>query len=303
MISVIIPTYKRSEHLIKCVESVLNQTYKDIQVIVVDDNDPNTEYRKETEKRMERYINDSRVIYLKHDCNKNGSAARNTGFKFSKGEYICFLDDDDCFMENKLEEQVNFLKNNQNYDGCYCDYQMLNKKNIVNYKKDFSKDILMHNSTPQTSGWLLKRSVIQQLNGFDESYYRHQDYEFLLRFYNSGFKMGKVDKVLYYRNKTQVDNTPDRIKQEKIKLKLLSDFNEIINKYGELFKKRVYLKNYCIIFDGYLHKSDFINSYRIIKNMIDIDFSLTFLEFFFWFYKKKVIKLVRGFGRILGKIV
>ena len=206
-------------------------------------------------------------------------------------------------MENKLEEQINFLKNNQSYDGCYCDYKILNKKNSVRYKKDFSKDILLHNPTPQTSGWLLKSFVVQRLRGFDETYYRHQDYEFLLRFYNAGFKMGKVDKVLYYRNKTQIDNTPDVIKQERIKLKLLIDFKEVIKKYGESFKKRAFIKNYCIIFNSYLHVFDYANSYRVLKNMISINISLTFFEIIKWFYRKNVIKLVRGLGRILDKIV
>lgn len=83
LVSVIIPTYKRSDCLPNAIKSVLNQTYKDIEIIVVDDNDPESEYRKNTEKVMEGFSQYSNVIYIKHDINRNGSVARNTGFKDS----------------------------------------------------------------------------------------------------------------------------------------------------------------------------------------------------------------------------
>ena len=101
-VSVIIPTYKRAELLSKCIKSILEQTYSNVEVIVVDDNDPKTNWRKNTESILDDFKEDSRVIYIKHEKNKNGSAARNTGFKVSTGEYICYLDDDDIFLKNKI---------------------------------------------------------------------------------------------------------------------------------------------------------------------------------------------------------
>ena len=95
LVSVIIPTYKRPDYLDRAIDSVLNQTYNNIEIIVVDDNNPNTEGRERTEKIMRRYENNPHVIYIKHEYNKNGSAARNTGFKASHGVYLAFLDDDD----------------------------------------------------------------------------------------------------------------------------------------------------------------------------------------------------------------
>ena len=94
LVSVIIPTYNRPTYLRRCLESVLNQTYKNIEIFVVDDNNPETEARIETEKIMNEYVNGKNVTYLKHNFNKNGSAARNTGWKHSSGKYITFLDDD-----------------------------------------------------------------------------------------------------------------------------------------------------------------------------------------------------------------
>lgn len=109
LVSVIIPTYNRPTYLRRCLESVLNQTYKNIEIFVVDDNNPETEARIETEKIMNEYVNGKNVTYLKHNFNKNGSAARNTGWKHSSGKYITFLDDDDEIDESKIQKQVECL--------------------------------------------------------------------------------------------------------------------------------------------------------------------------------------------------
>ena len=91
-VSVIIPTHNRPEYVGRAIKSVLNQTYQDFEIIVVDDG---------LEKRAEPVINkitDSRIKYIKHEQEKGGSAARNTGIRAAQGEYIAFLDNDDvCF--------------------------------------------------------------------------------------------------------------------------------------------------------------------------------------------------------------
>ena len=98
LVSVIIPTFQRAKYIERAIDSVLNQTYKNFEIIVVDDNDQESEARKEMIKRMDKYSSDSRIIYIKHEKNKNGAAARNTGINVAKGEYITFLDDDDYFL-------------------------------------------------------------------------------------------------------------------------------------------------------------------------------------------------------------
>ncbi|MDP3388286.1 MAG: glycosyltransferase family 2 protein [Eubacteriales bacterium] len=89
LVSVLIPTYKSTSSLKMSVESVLSQTYENYEIIVIDDNNPDTEYRRRTEAIMDRYIHNPKIMYIKHSKNKNGAAARNTGFKNSKGELIC----------------------------------------------------------------------------------------------------------------------------------------------------------------------------------------------------------------------
>ncbi len=89
LISVILPTYNRGYIVERAIKSVLNQTYKNLELIIVDDG--STDNTEEIVKSIE----DKRIIFLKHKKNKGASSARNTGIKNSKGEYISFIDSDD----------------------------------------------------------------------------------------------------------------------------------------------------------------------------------------------------------------
>ena len=102
LISVIIPSYNSGKFLGEAIESVVNQTYKNIEIIVI--NDGSTDNTEEIAKKWQK--RDERVRYLKHKENKGPSAARNTGIKNSRGEYIAFLDDDDEWLPEKLERVI-----------------------------------------------------------------------------------------------------------------------------------------------------------------------------------------------------
>lgn len=246
LVSVIIPTYKTNNSLEEAIKSVKRQTYKNIEIIVVDDNFPDTKYRKTAENIIAKFEN---IKYIQHKNNKNGSVARNTGFKNSAGEYICYLDDDDFFYDDKIKKQVKFLKNKK-IDACTCFYKKDSKEIKFDDKKDYKYEILMNNITPQTSSLMLKRNCVIELNGFDESYTRHQDYEFLLRFLEK-FKLGLVPEVLYERRNNGVDNNPNGDNLKKIKDKFLNDFNYIIikEKYNS---KKIYAQNYAVVIYAYL---------------------------------------------------
>jgi len=98
-VSVIIPTYNRAHLVGRAIRSVLNQTYQDFEIIVVDDcSTDNTE-------EIVKGFNDHRIRYMRHDRNRGGSAARNTGIKASQGKYIAFLDSDDEWLLKKAESR------------------------------------------------------------------------------------------------------------------------------------------------------------------------------------------------------
>lgn len=105
MVSVIIPSYNRADKIKPAVESVLNQTYTDLELIIVDDGS------KDNTKEVIESINDSRVRYVRQK-NSGACAARNNGINHAKGEYIAFHDSDDIWHKDKLEKQMNALLNN-----------------------------------------------------------------------------------------------------------------------------------------------------------------------------------------------
>lgn len=117
VVSVIIPTYNRVHLLRRAIQSVLNQTYQDFEIIIIDDGSiDNTE---EVVKKFQEQ--DKRVRYIKHEENKGGSAARNTGIKNAKGKYIAFLDSDDEWLPTKLEKQIElFRKRCDSVGAVYC---------------------------------------------------------------------------------------------------------------------------------------------------------------------------------------
>ena len=256
LVSVIIPTYKSDRTLECAIDSVLNQNYSYIEVIIVDDNDPNTIYRNNTEDIMLKYKNDNRVMYIKHSHNQNGAAARNTGFKNSSGKYISFLDDDDIFLQNKVALQVENLEKHSNFDAVYCGRYKNDK--IISYTKigNLSKEILLLKYTPCTPSLMVRKECYFELNGFDETYKRHQDFEFLLRFFKK-FSIGVVDKPLIRLGTNGVDNMLHGKKLRQLKMKFLRDFDSYIDeidKDEKSFKQTVYAVHYFeLIRDHILH--------------------------------------------------
>lgn len=114
MISVIIPIYNSNQSYIDCINSVLNQTIKntEIEIIIIDDGSINKDYIKKIPSLFKK----SNVTYkiIEHKINMGVGAARNTGIKNSRGEFIAFLDSDDKWEENKLFKQLNILRNLNN---------------------------------------------------------------------------------------------------------------------------------------------------------------------------------------------
>lgn len=202
LVTIVIPTYKRPVFLQRAINSCLNQSYDNLEIIVVDDNNPDTEYRKETESLMEGYIDRPNIKYIKHPHNKNGSAARNTGWRASSGDYITFLDDDDEISPTKIEKQINCLESLPvDYGACYTAY-LINMPNgkvqhsVTSDEGDVSIKALMRTLyLGSGSNLLLRTSVVAEVDGYDESFKRNQDIEFMARV-SERYKFAYVPDVL-----------------------------------------------------------------------------------------------------------
>lgn len=174
-VSVIIPTYKRSDYLIRAIESVLSQTHNNIEIIVVDDNDPKSEFRKSTEEKMEIFALDNRVRYFKNQKNMGGGKTRNVGIKKCRGEYITFLDDDDIYLKDKVKVQLEYMLKN-NLDVTFTDLRLHNMENkLVDYRefnfiKSFKNDsLLKYHLTRHITGtptFMFKSNILNKINGF-----------------------------------------------------------------------------------------------------------------------------------------
>lgn len=265
IVSVIIPTYGGDDAVIRAVQSVLNQEYEPFEVIVIDDNDPDSEARAQTEQYMDQFLSDHQVQYIKHEHNKNGSAARNTGFRHSTGEYICLLDDDDLFLPGKIQKQVDFLEGHLEFGACYCWRKQNNQLICGEYEGDLSEQLLDLSFTPTTGSLMIRRECYAALNGFDETYYRHQDFEFLLRFFER-FQIGVVREVLLEIVGNEVNNQPRGKKLYQIKKVYFKQFGkdiERIEKRNPGFKKRVYAEHFARTFKDMLRYGNWILAARI----------------------------------------
>ena len=187
-LSIIIPTYKGEANIAIAVKSALSQRIDgETEVIVVDDNGAGSEHQIATETILNEYIIKQQIKYIKHETNKNGSAARNTGFKVSSGEYIVFLDDDDYLFPEKTQIQIDQLEEKGEEYGFSVSAGYYVHKNgrgylkRINHKDAFLFNYLMDRNYFNTSALVLRRKCILDIGGFDESYQRHQDWEFCSR--------------------------------------------------------------------------------------------------------------------------
>lgn len=249
-ISVIIPTYKNRGGLIHSIESVLNQDFPNLEIIVVDDNGIGSPFQIATHEIVAKYPS---VKYIAHNINRNGAAARNTGIKAATSSYIAFLDDDDIFLPGKLRKQIDYLKINNKYDACYCYTENPDgKRNIViPYVGDVTEQLLVLKSAMPTSTLMFRTVALEKIGGFDESFRRHQDFELLLRFFNAGFKIGCVEECLTRWGNNNGENILHGQALEDMKTYYFSLFDKVINEL-ELtrpgIKKQIYAIHYSKVF-------------------------------------------------------
>lgn len=170
LVSVVIATYKRSGLVPRAIESVRKQTYRNVEILVVDDGSP------DNTRAVVESIPDDRIRYIRHEKNKGLPAARNTGIRAAQGEYIAFLDDDDEWREDKLEKQLQAV---ENYDAVVCGALISGRMRVLHNRPNVTLDDL-RNYIPDPSGLLVKANVIKDLL-FDESLKLGEDWDVFIR--------------------------------------------------------------------------------------------------------------------------
>ncbi len=271
MISVIITTYQRPKNLIRAIKSILNQTYNDWELIIVDDNDERTEYRKETEHLMSQYSNNNKIRYLRHKKNQNGAAARNTGIKAAKGEFITFLDDDDYYMPDRLAILKELLINNSEFDCAYSGVAISEKGGFLEVREggrtgSFLTETLCHDTCWITgSNLFFTAKAINDVGEFDISFVRHQDTEFMCRFFLKGYKVISCSDYLVVKNQDDRKNDINVDKQIITKRHFLDKFRNFIspNEWNN-----INYRNYFIIL-WLCIKNKNLKQYKDIKKLVE----------------------------------
>lgn len=204
LVSVVITTYQRDIKTLKrCIDSVHNQTYKNIEIILVDDNNNEDSYRKEIIEK----ISLTNLMHIKHAKNLGAQQSRNDGIKSVKGTFIAFLDDDDCWMPTKLEKQIK-LFNEPNIGLVYSKgFTIYTESNKVISKKEYLypqlfeteytfKDLLFADYIGATSQVMVRKEVFDYCGYFDINQKARQDYEMWLRI-SMKYRCVGVDEHLF----------------------------------------------------------------------------------------------------------
>jgi len=178
--SVIIPTYNRRDFLKIAIESVLAQAFSDFELIIVDDGST------DTTPQLVKSFNDKRIRYLQQD-NRGPSAARNSGIRNAKAEYICFLDSDDRYRNEKLEITYDFIRKNPDYKIFHTEELWYRDAKYLPQKKEHKKpegsvfNQALKICCISLSTACIHREVFKEAGYFDEDFPVCEDYEFWLR--------------------------------------------------------------------------------------------------------------------------
>lgn len=245
LITVIIPTYNRANTIRRAINSVLEQTYANIELIVVDD------CSSDNTVEIVNAYRDNRIKLMIMETNSGANVARNRGIDVAKGDYIAFQDSDDEWMKDKLAIQLDYMKNNSK-EVCYCSYLLHNNgecrivPNNAEKKKIYEEnvvDILRKRNVISTQTLLMHKNVIANIGMFDESLNRLQDYELVIRICQQ-FKIGYVERPLVnvYRMEECISSN---------KSYLLDAYRKIWIKHNEFIDFESFLKSYLFNCDWY----------------------------------------------------
>lgn len=258
LVSVIIPTHGRSSTLARAIKSVKNQTYKNIEIIVVDDNARDQSLRDKVSEIVNHFEG---VKLYYNDKELGGSGSRNNGIKFSKGELLAFLDDDDEFLPTKIQKQYELYKQLENKKVgmiyCYSNFitESTNKIAIkaVDYEGIPLKEHLI-SCIAATSWWFCPKKALLDIGGFvDVS--SHQDAMTLFKLMLAGYEVYRVPEVLlnYYWHPG-------------------SGITEHSNKWIDV--DRQYMKEYLKIKDSFTKRENRDIQYSFYRRMTIYDYKL-----------------------------
>ncbi len=270
-VSVVIPTYNRARFVTKAIDSVLEQTFRDFEIIVV--NDGSTD---KTEEVLQPY--QDQIVYFSYQGNKGAAYARNRAIELAQGEYIAFLDSDDFWQPEKLEKQIKFFDKHPDYglvatqclvnviDDDLRTIKYIKKEEIhyeLTYEKIFQRPFIMPSSI------LIKKKCFDRVGFFDEELRVLEDIDIYLRLARK-YKIGFINEPLtvYTRGheKSRRNSLTDRLNRLKISER---------NYDPALISKRLYKKRisslYAHIGKHYVQRGEIHDGKEALLNSLSVD--------------------------------
>ena len=232
LVSVIIPYYKKRNFISETIESVLKQSYKNFEILIIYDDNSDTDFSfiKEIKKK------DSRIAIIKNINKLGAGISRNIGISKSKGSYIAFLDADDTWHIDKLEKQINFMKKH-NYSVTHTSYSIVNvNKDVIGKRiaRDFLKiEDLLKSCDIGTSTVVLQKNLLNKDIAF-ASLATKEDFVLWLRLLKKNIKIYALNEnlVLWTKSKYSLSSST---------LQKLIDGFKVYNKYMKFnFVKSLY---------------------------------------------------------------
>jgi len=198
LVSVIIPVYNVGLYVKEAIQSIQNQTYKNLEIIVVDDGSNDNTYKIVNELRKQ----DNRIKLYKNEKNLKIVKTLNRALSLSNGEYIARMDGDDISLPDRIEKKVKFLEENSEYDLVGCSMKAIdtNGKGIgqtTHYADEKLLLTTLEYVTPVSHIWVARKSVYNKLNNYREIS-GVEDYDFLLRMTSLGLKYTNLENYFGY---------------------------------------------------------------------------------------------------------
>ena len=195
LVSIVLPTYKRAHVLPSAIGSVLGQTYRNLELIVVDDNSP------DATRDVVAAFSDPRIRYVRNEPNLKLPRALNRGFSLSRGEYLTWTSDDNLYGENAIEKMVAVMRQRK-YDFVYADYY-----HFADLDAEGRPLEIRHHKLPDTlqlekgnhlgACFMYTREVYEAVGEYDPELFLVEDYDYFMRIAKR-FRMGHIAEPLYY---------------------------------------------------------------------------------------------------------
>lgn len=260
LVSVVIPTYKRFDTLSRAIKSVTFQTYSNIEILVVDDNEPGDNYSCGVRKM----VSDLKIPNLRlitQERHINGAAARNAGIMEAKGEYIAFLDDDDMWLPNKIEKEIDFIRGLPDQVGAVSNRKVFYKDGRIDHvseewKADANQNfkVISKQLNIQTCTLLIKRECLDETGYFDPNLRRHQEVQ-LMGCFTTKYRVEFLNEILTVIDNSDVMNRPNSEKLMEYKKDYFNSLDSVISTYSKHKQKLIYAHNmtevaYALYRDG-----------------------------------------------------